>query len=85
MRTETLTTLMTFVLIRIVQTIVVSVAYVYPRNAVAVIAREQIAEARSTFGLAVAGRFVAPVQAIVVSVAVPSSWNAPVTDKTPLS
>lgn len=68
---------MTLIFIRIVQAIIVSVAYINSRNAVAVIAREQVTEACPALGLTITRRFVASVQAIVVSVAIPSSWNAP--------
>lgn len=72
-----LTALMTIILVGVVQAIVVSVANVNSWNAVAVIAREQITEARPTLRLAITRRLVTSVQAIIVSVAVPSSWNAP--------
>jgi len=68
---------MTFIFVRVIQTIIVPIANVNSRNAVAVVAREQIAEACPAFGLAVTRRFVASVQAVVVSVTVPSGWNTP--------
>lgn len=58
---EKLTTLMTLVFVRVVQTIIVSITNVNSRNAVAVVTRKQIAEARPTFGLTVTRRFVASV------------------------
>lgn len=72
-----LTTLMTFIFIRIIETIIVSIADINSRNAVAVITSEQIAETCSPLGLAVTRRFVASIQAIIISIAIPSSWNAP--------
>lgn len=74
---EKLTALMTLIFVRVIQTIIVPVANVNSRNAVAVVAREQIAEACSAFGLAVTRRFIASVQTVVVSVTVPSGWNTP--------
>lgn len=52
---------MALVFVRVIQTIVVAVANVNSRDAVAVVAREQIAEARPTFGLAITRRLVASV------------------------
>lgn len=69
---------MSRVLVRIVQAIVVAVAYVNPRYAVAVVAREQVAETGAALGLAVLGRLVGPVAAVVVAVAVPRGRYAPV-------
>lgn len=68
---------MSIVLIAVVQTVVVSIADVNPWNAVAIVAREQITEARSTLRLAVFWRFICAVAAIVVSVAIPSGRNTP--------
>ena len=45
--------LVTAIFIRIVQTIVVSVADVNPRDAVAIVAREQVAETRPRSGFAI--------------------------------
>lgn len=72
---EKLTALMTFVLVRVIETIVVAVANINSRNAVAVVAREQIAEACPAFGLAITRRLVASVQTVVVSVTVPCGRN----------
>lgn len=71
-------TLVPFVLVGLVQAIIVPVADVDPRYTVAVIAREEVAEAGPAFGLAVARRFVAAVQTVVVAVAVPSGRDAAV-------
>lgn len=70
--------LMTLIFIGVIQTIVVSIADVNSRNTVAVITSEQIAETCSTLGLAVTRRLVASVQTIIISVAIPSGWDAPV-------
>lgn len=71
-----LTALMTFIFIGIIQTIVVSIANVNSRNTVAVITSEQITETCSTLGLTVTRRLVASVQTIIISVAIPSGWDA---------
>jgi len=71
---------MAFILVGVVQTIVVAIADVNSRNAVAVVARKQITEARSTLGLAVTGWLVTSVQTVVVSIAVPGSRDTPVVD-----
>jgi hypothetical protein len=71
---------MTFILVRVIQTIVVAIADINSGNTVAVIARKQITETRSTLGLAVTRWLVTSVQAIIISVAVPGSWNTPVMD-----
>lgn len=73
-----LTALMSRVLVGIVQAIVVAVAYVNPRYAVAVVACEQVAETCTALRLAVLRRFVRPVAAVVVTVAVPRGRYAPV-------
>lgn len=73
-----LTALVAFVLVRVVETIVVAVAYVDPRYAVAIVAGEEVAEAGASLGLAVAGRFVAAVETVVVAVAVPGRRYASV-------
>lgn len=73
-----LTALMTLIFIGVIQTIVVSIADVNSRNTVAVITSEQIAETCSTLGLAVTRRLVASVQTIIISVAIPSGWDAPI-------
>lgn len=70
--------LVPLVLVRVVQAIVVAVADVNPRYAIAIVAGEQVAEASAALGLAVLGWLVAAVQAIVVSVAVPSGGDAAV-------
>lgn len=75
---RSLTALVPGVLVRVVQTVVVAVAYVYSGYAVAVVAREQVAEARAALRLAVLGRLVGPVAAVVVAVAVPRGRYAPV-------
>jgi len=66
------------VLVGTVQTVVVAVADVDPRYAVAVVAREQVAETRAALRLAVLRRLVRPVAAVVVAVAVPRGRYAPV-------
>lgn len=70
-RNNTLTALVSHVLVGIIQTVVVAVANVNPRYAVAVVAREQVTETRAALRLAIFGRFVRPVAAIVVAVAIP--------------
>lgn len=72
---EKLTALVTLVFVRVIQTIVVAIANINSRNAVAVVAREQIAEACPTFGLAITGRLVASIETVVVSVTVPCGRN----------
>lgn len=73
---------MSGVLVGVVQTVVVAVANVDSGNAVPVVAREQVAETGATFRLAVLGRFVGPVAAVVVPVAVPRGRYAPVVGTT---
>jgi len=63
-----------YVLVRIVQTIVIAVADVNPRYAIAIVTREQVAETRTTLRLAILWRFVRPVTTVVVAVAVPCGW-----------
>ena len=65
-------------LVRVIDTVVVSVADVGVGNAVAVVAREQVAEARPVLGLALALRLVLAALAILVAVAVPRGRQAPV-------
>ena len=62
--------------IGIIETIVVAVAHVDPRNTISVIARKQIAETRSILGLALILGFVASVLAVLVAVAIPSGGYA---------
>lgn len=69
---------MSDVLVGIVQTVVVAVANVNSRYAIAVVAREQVAETRAALRLAILGRLVRPVAAIVVAVAIPRGRYAPV-------
>lgn len=69
---------MTLVFVRVIQAIVVAVTNVNSRNAIAVVAREQIAEACPTLGLAITGWLVASVQTVVVSVTVPCGRNTSV-------
>ncbi len=69
---------MSVVLVGVVQAIVVAVADVNARNAVAVVAGEQVAETGLGSGFAVIWRLVGSVPAVVVSVAVPSGRNAAV-------
>lgn len=69
---------MSVVLVRVVEAIVVAVADVNARNAVAVVAGEEVAEAGLGSRLAVIRRLVGSVAAIVVSVAVPGGRNAAV-------
>lgn len=59
------------VFITIIHTVVVSVADIDARNAVAIVTGEQVAEASATLTLAVLWGLVRPVTAVVVSVAVP--------------
>lgn len=65
---------MSFVFIGIVQAIIVSIAYVYPRNAITIVTSEQVPETSSTFGLTITGWFVTTIETIIVSIAIPSSW-----------
>lgn len=70
--------LVSVVLVRVVEAIVVAVADVNARNAVAVVAGEEVAKAGLGSRLAVIRRLVGSVAAIVVSVAVPGGRNAAV-------
>lgn len=67
---------MPVVLVTVVQAIVVAVTDVDTRNAVAVVAREQISKAGASLGLAVIWRLVGTITAIVIAIAVPSGGNA---------
>lgn len=69
--------LMSVVLVTIVQAIIVSVANVNPWNTVSIVTREQVAEARSTLGLAILWRFISTIATVVVTVTVPGSRNTP--------
>lgn len=69
---------MSGVLVGVVQAIVVAVADVDARYAVAVVAGEQVAETRAALRLAVLRRLVRPVAAVVVTVAVPRGRYTPV-------
>lgn len=69
---------MSRVFVRIVQTIVVTVANVNPRYAIAVVACEQVAETRTALRLTVFWRFVRSVATVIVAVAIPRGRNAPV-------
>uniref|UniRef100_A0A2M4D189 Secreted protein n=1 Tax=Anopheles darlingi TaxID=43151 RepID=A0A2M4D189_ANODA len=70
-------TLMPPILVATVQTIVVTIADVDPRYAVPIVARKQITEAGPALRFAVLGRFVRPIPAIVIAVAVPGGRYAP--------
>lgn len=69
---------MSTILVAVVQAIVVSVANIDSRHAVAVIASEQVSEASPAVALAILWGFVGAVSAIVISVAVPRRRNATV-------
>jgi len=66
------------VLVGIVQTIVIAVADVNSRYAIAVVAREQVAETRTALRLAVLWWFIRPITTVVVAVAIPRSRYASV-------
>lgn len=67
----TIIALMTFVLVGIIKTVIVTVAYINSWYTIAIVTGEQITEASTSLGLTVAGWFVATVETIVVTVAVP--------------
>lgn len=68
---------MSRVLVGVVQAVVVAVANVNSRDAVSVVAREQVAQAGLHLTLAIVLGFVGVVAAVIVSVAVPGCRNAP--------
>jgi len=67
-----------YILVGIVQTVVIAIADIDPRYAIAVVARKQVAETRTTLRLAVLRWFIRPVTAVVVAVTIPRSRYAPV-------
>ena len=77
-RTQQLTALSLLGLIRIVETVVVAVAYVDPGDAVAVVAGEQVSVAGPVGGSALIGRLVFAAFAVAVAVAVPRGRDAAV-------
>jgi hypothetical protein len=70
--------LMSVVFVRVVEAIVVSIADVNARNAVAVVASEQVSKTRFGARFAVIWRLISSVATIVVSVTIPSGRNAAV-------
>lgn len=70
--------LVSIVLVRVIHAIVVPVADVTSGYTVAIVAGKQISEASSTLRLTVIWRFIAGIRAVVVSIAVPCGWDAPV-------
>jgi hypothetical protein len=66
------------VFVGIVQTIVITIANINPRYAVAVVAGEEIAETCTAFRLAVLRRLVRSITAVVVSVTIPCGGYASV-------
>ena len=72
-----LTTLVFLVFIGAIQAVVVAIADIDARDAVAVVASKQVAETGTLLGLTV-GRLVGAVSAVVVAVAVPGGRDAPV-------
>lgn len=70
--------LMSIIFIRIIQTIVICIADVNARNAIAIVAGKQVTETRFSARFAVIRRLVGSVTAIVVSIAIPRSRNAAV-------
>lgn len=71
-------TLVAVVLITVIEAIVVSIADVDSRYAVAVVASKEVAEAGSSLGAAVFWRLVSSIATVVVAVAVPRSGYTPV-------
>ena len=69
-------TLMTLILVRVIETVIISIANVDSWNAVAVIARKQVTEAGLCARFTIIGRLIGSVSTIVVSIAVPGSGNA---------
>jgi len=73
-----LTTLPLLRFVRVVETIVIAVANVDPRDAVAVVAGEEVAVASSVGGGALVGGLVFAAFAVAVAVAVPRGRNTAV-------
>lgn len=71
-------TLVSIIFIRIVQAVVVSVADVNARDAIAVVARKQVAETSLGARFAIIWRLVGSVAAVIVSIAIPRGRNAAV-------
>lgn len=67
---------MSRVLIRVVKTIVVAIAYVDARYAVAIVAGVQVPKAGLRFVFAHCFRFIGAVATIVVAIAEPLAWYA---------
>lgn len=71
--------LVSYVFIRVVETIVIAVTDVNPRNTIAVIASEEISKAGPLFTLAVLFGFICfRTSTIIIAIAIPSGGNAPV-------
>lgn len=70
--------LMPVILVTVVQTIVIAVTNINARYTVAVITSEQVSEARATLRLAIFRWLISPITTVVVTVAIPSRWNASV-------
>lgn len=70
---------MSIILVTVVQTIIVPIANVDSRYTIAIVAREQIAKARSTLRLAVLWRLIGTIAAIVVAIAIPRRRYTPMT------
>lgn len=69
---------MSRVFVGIVQTIVVTVANVNSRYAVAIVAREQITKTRAALRLTIFRRFIRSIAAVIIAVAIPCGRNASV-------
>merc|ERR1740129_176297 len=65
-----------FIFIRTIQTIVITIAEVYSRNAVTIITCEKVTKASLLFGFTVLLWLVTAIIAVRISVAVPCCWNA---------
>lgn len=63
---------MPLVFITVIQTIVIAITNIYTRYTVAVIASEEITEARPSLTLAVLWRFVSAITAVVITIAIPT-------------
>lgn len=66
------------VLIRVVQTVIVPVTNVDAGNTVAVVTREQIAEAGASLALTILGWLIGPIGTVVISVAIPGGRDTTV-------
>lgn len=69
---------MSIIFIAVVQTVVVSITDVNPRNAISVVACKQIPEASAALRFTVLWRLIGSIATIVVPIAIPSSRNTPV-------